>query len=684
MKYVKMFNAVSKIDENIIDKANAPADNGGRAKKIIITAVCSACLIALVAVLLPAMLGRPGADVPEDTEQKQHFGTDTVSGDVPDWYLPGELQIVSLSLGTAKPNPAGVVKIQTPSVKNVLTASFSAALGAGIKLVGYGEAVTEQDIPNGPGNRFTLGTGEGEYQINDIGPRYIRVYAKDRSAPHFYCDGQFYDTETGSFICLNHHLAELRGVQLGNRMFMNVRGFFDNRCFVELFYEEESKYDFKCALYDFDTDTLTDLPKVMCYAIICGCYRVFDGGKTVVFPEIAVRSIFNKGMKLAALTDNGYVITDLPCDDGYLALSAGGARITENGRYVLYAAPSDNGEYKHIQIYKTAKFRVVDLQTLEYNDVTGKFITLTEDSKYVIFENKTGIMLYDIEQNKTYGIQSSEVDRSFEKTAARYEISKKNSDRAGMYNVAIRDLVTGNNAEILEYVDSYALLGQYMYYFDSDRMVIVCREAIPGGKSFEITLSEEFASAFRDHGDDSWNYSRLKVSPDGKRLLLCFCTYANDYIIWMPEGATYAPIPDNMQKYPPQFWGYAEEDKAMLEMIIFRDESVEWKAEIVIKGKNTARPIDIIEAALAADMFDSTNGTDVPNSTVDGAEKEFTICYECTFENGEKVVTKASGYIIKGEYYINFNNFRTVKIINQSSGENIFSWLISQYSLNEV
>lgn len=718
MKKEQLFNAMSGIDGELSDRslAHLAANATGKetkTRKTRVALIAAAVAVVLIVAGVSIFIALRRAPDPDTVRNGN------VSVSVPDWYAPGELNMLTLipksegqkTLMTSGGDGVSMLTAKKYARPSILKKGLVSGGKNVMELGDFGDALAEEDIPILPERRFTFGDSPAEYQlVGKIGSRYIRVGATDPADEHHFCDGLFYDIRTGTFICLNHHIAEMNGVEiLENDIdgfpthYVDIRGDFDGLCVVQIHTrkgdntEEEKESgvwstDVSHVLYDFEKDTVTTIPDEMDMSLLNGYFMAFNGGRIILFVAGTTGDpfefILKNGLRLATLGDDGtYTFTDVPSESGYSALQNGSAYMTSDGRYLVYAAPVGIGEngapvYRQIQTDTDACFRVFDTVSGDYHDVRGRFVTLTEDSRYLLYEDENGKRLaYDLALNVSGELVAS-ASYSFGNTSARYEIRKKKSDRAGKYLLEIIDNITGQIAETVPYVDSAAESNGYLYYFTADDMTVTCREMIPDGRSFTVDLSRDFADAYHAHGEHDWNMSRVQVSDDGKQLIVYFETFADNYYIWVPYGQNPDDvIPDELRRLPPQYWHEPDLDTALRKMLQFSDSSVGWDITATIDGYSTPAPIPQNVAFDIGGVLAEGSGNvrNAERSVIDGKPGSFEVTFEITLEGGEKIAVKVGGYQVSGKYYLDFNGHAVYEIMKDYVGEDLFSRIADAY-----
>lgn len=741
MKRTDIFDALCDIDEALLDRSLAPADRRDAQARRKWPVIAAAALAAALCILIPLIFRRsrpdgpeePGPDVPASV-----FDGLTVSGDVPDWYLPGELNIFAVSVdrsnlssqSAAGTKGTGIISLAAtdtglPAVKllsftgsTVKTAKYDPTAGGSTPVLSlafypgrFGDALALDEIQYDPGQSFSKGSFAGENRIiGDPGNDYIEIATQDTESEHYYCSGQFVNLHTGEYICLHHRIAEKMGVEIikediggAPTHLIDTSYLFGNRCFVQIHIREgvqpetgfEGKWwsaETSFYLYSLDDDTLIPLPAEMEMALINMYYRVFDDGDLIVFVDgtqgVSWDVNVGKGLKIAELTENGsFSVTGLPAESGELAMRNGGVFMTEDRRFAVYAAPVGTGddglpEYLQIQLSNEASFRVFDRETEKYTDLRGRFIALSRDSGYVIYESPLGFrQAYALREGKSYKASDPAVAEALKGDPARYELTALKSDRAGKYQLKLVDCVGKTTTELIAaYADAWNTLGDCLYFFDSDSMTVTVRRLSPEGESFEIALPGSFAKNFFSAGPGYWNWSRLKLSPDGKTLLVYFETYAEDYFIWVPyDGDPLAGIPEWVREYPSQYWRCENVEEIKLEMICIRDMYCDLKAAMIsgTDGAPVEIPFDIASELVIVLQSDSCETADP--SVTDGKQPVFSVMYDCTTEGGIRLLSEARAYLIDGERYISFDDYKTVKVVRD--GEWLFSYMLDYYGL---
>ena len=742
MKRTDIFDALCDIDEALLDRNLSPAAGRGAQARRKWPVIAAAAVLAAAAlcVLIPLILRRSrpaGPDEPGPEVPASVFDGLTVSGEVPDWYLPGELNVFAVSvdrsnlssMSAAGTKGAGILSLAATDTgmtaakplpftgSSVKTALYDPAAGGSAPVLPlafypgrFGDALVLDEIPYDPGQSFSKGSLAGEYQIiGDPGNDYIEVSTRDTESEHYYCAGQFVNLHTGEYICLHHRIAEKMGVEIikediggAPTHLIDTSYLFGNRCFVQIHIREgvqpepgfEGKWwttETSFYLYFLDDDTLTPLPAEMGMAVINMYYRVFDDGELIVFVDgtqgVSWDVNVRKGLKIAELTENGsFSVTGLPAESGELAMRNGGVFMTEDRRFAVYAAPVGTGEdglpeYLPIQLSNEASFRVFDRETEKYTDLRGRFIALSRDSGYVIYEDPSGFrQAYALREGKSYKASDPAVAEALEGDPARYELTTLKSDRAGKYQLKLTDCISSKTELIDAYADAWNTLGDCLYFFDSDSMTVTVRRLSPEGESFEIALPESFAKNFFSAGPGYWNWSRLKLSPDGKTLLVFFETYAEDYFIWVPhDGDPLAGIPEWVRDYPSQYWRCENVEEIKLQMIGFRDMYCDLKASMIAgaDGVPAEIPFDIAAEPVIVLQSDSCETADP--SVTDGKQPVFSVMYDCTTEGGIRLLSEARAYLIDGERYISFDDYKTVKVVKD--GEWLFSYMLDYYGI---
>ena len=57
----------------------------------------------------------------------------------------------------------------------------------------------------------------------------------------------------------------------------------------------------------------------------------------------------------------------------------------------------------------------------------------------------------------------------------------------------------------------------------------------------------------------------------------------------------------------------------------------------------------------------------------------FSVMYDCTTEGGIRLLSEARAYLIDGERYISFDDYKTVKVVK--GGEWLFSYMLDYYGI---
>ena len=737
MNRTDIFDALSDIDESLLE-SGIPSGKGrgsrdGRKWIIIAAAILATALLGgLIPLILRLIRNDPGK--PEEGAVSMFDGL-TVSGDVPEWYLPGELNIfapsvdrseqllrssacaggaglLTLSSSPSVPSVAAPLDFSGPLVKGAVSSRTPGGMPSVLPIAFYpgkfGDGLVLDEIPYDPGQSFSRGSFASENRIiGDPGNDYIEISTLNPDSEHYYCPGQYINVHTGEVMCLHHRIAERLGVTIKKE---DTGGFpthlidnsylFGNKCFVSIHIrrgekpetETEGKWwttDTSYYVYSLDDDTMTPLPAEMELALINRYYRVYDGGDLVVFVEGTQGAYgadnIRKGLMLAELSPDGSCsLTVIPAESGELAMRNGGVFMSEDWRYVVYAAPVGTGEdglpeYLPIQLSNEASFRVFDRETEKYTDVRGRFIELTRNSVYVIYEDASGVrQAYGLREGKSYLTTDPRVAKALEGDPARYELSTLKSDRAGKYQLSLTDCVSMNSEVISEYADAWNTLGDCLYYFDSDKMTVTVRRLSPGGESFEIVLPESFAKNFFSAGDGYWNWSRLKLSPDGKTLLVYYQTYAEDYLIWVPDGVDpLAWVPEWVREYPTKYWSCENVEEIKIMMIRSKDMYCDLRATMIAGNSGVQVEIPFDVAAEPVIFLDSNSCEIVSTSFTDGKQPMFSVMYDCNTEGGIKLLSEARAYLIDGERYISFDDYRTVRVI--IDGDWLFSYMLDSY-----
>ena len=88
-------------------------------------------------------------------------------------------------------------------------------------------------------------------------------------------------------------------------------------------------------------------------------------------------------------------------------------------------------------------------------------------------------------------------------------------------------------------------------------------------------------------------------------------------------------------------------------------------------------PFDIAAEPVIVLQSDSCETADP--SVTDGKQPVFSVMYDCTTEGGIRLLSEARAYLIDGERYISFDDYKTVKVVKD--GEWLFSYMLDYYGI---
>lgn len=565
-----------------------------------------------------------------DTESSGH-GAVIRGENIPEWYAPGDLKLLTLSTS----RKAQTI-VRYPTAENYLSVNKTPDIQMLAEYGNFGEAETDIEIPVDPDFTFTTSDGvEGYYIVGGVGSRFVRVRTDDKNSGHYYCPGLYYDTLANEIICLNHKINEKLNIpadEHGIFHAIDVRAELNDRVFIQYYsaenyrisenekeeeeYKESGKWirDLRVAVCDLATGDMKDLPGEMIYAVINGYFGVFDNGNTVVFVsgEYGKDGNSDNGLAVARLDGQDVKITPLPCQKGFDSLYYGGAHATGDGKYLAYSTQiNQNGLYKNIGCDKDAKIRILDLETLEYLDVDGRFIHFSLDGKYLIAETTDGTVIYNCKTGLPESAEIAPEDR--------YEVKREHADADGKYTVMLTDVFTGETVQTFYNVDAYTVQNGYIYMFQSEKGTVACRQPKPDGEFFEIPVGQEFMDRFMAVEDGFFNLSSLTVSADGRQILLYFQPIGKDTFIWNPTKTIGADLMD----LPSEYWNCSYRHEALLRSILNRDESLDWR--VTLSQGRLGYDVSFDDSAMVVDMLYWEGNEEVSRDSIKGEETDYSV-----------------------------------------------------------
>lgn len=498
-----LFRAMSDIDAAYIDEAARPVSP----KRIhpVRWAVLAACLSLAVgaSVLLPLLMQEQPAISASDPGSSPAGGEPVappLSGEIPSWYLPGDLSARTLTYAADQ--------IRLPSSQNQPSPSPLPQPSGFHPAASLRKQADNKEVAL-----------PSDARVIDCYNASLLQLDPQTVAGHEDCSGLFFDTEAGKLVCLSETLRKKLPNLLTEdaSLFVTAYSGETNRCLFSLQSDGgRSRGDY---IYDFASDMLIELPAIVGETdTVAALIPLYTPDLRFVAAVDATDDNAPVSLHLVRVEENA-ARTEHIADyaDEYVEPYKR-LLFSPDSRYMAYAVPTKD-TYSLVGTV-AGSWTMRDLSSGAEWQGTGKILRFTADGGAVIVRTESAVQVLNLSNGED--ITDSAALQEWEKLEVT-AVDLGNRFTGSRYRITVAPLFGGEGRIVAEDVGAYYQSGDYLYTYSHGDAAARCL-SLTSGEAFQVPVDAAYLEQTTNLPETLLVHHQLYLSKDGTRLLLRYST----------------------------------------------------------------------------------------------------------------------------------------------------------------